>query len=238
MRARTATSIAIGALLLLAQPAAAQLVYGVWGDTSSLTPTDGATYFGGSLSGTVTIDDSGSQPVLTSVHTVAATENVFGGTSTCCLGTTVRTRFSSVVDIEGLPVTGTGTTTTSINWGTVTGWVQQPFPISKLQCDSSPGPSCLGCSSCEEIGLSEGFGPLPPFKDSEFNTDPWNFDSDKKSFRGAPVETVSIFGGMILGWSRVAGTIPSLVPTVPLLGLGLLGAGFLGFGARLLRKRR
>jgi hypothetical protein len=186
-------SIAAIAALLLALPAAAQLTYGVWGDNSAHTPTDGNTYTPGAVSGEIIIDDSGAQPVLTKVRTITNTAQTFGGTSTCCLGTVVTTDLTSVVDVTGLPVTGTGTTSTSINWGTMTGYVQAAFPVSKLRCQTTAGPSCAGCQSCSEVGLAEGLGPMPPLKDSEFNTDPWVFGADRKSLTTSAAEFVSFW---------------------------------------------
>lgn len=123
--------------------------------------------------GTMTISEFGGTPVLEEFEVTNVLFLVVGGTTTTGdPGTTV------IVDsITGLSIaggqSGVGDTTSSISWGTLTGYSQ----TGRLFCDTRLPPFGSGSSCIPFVGF-EGTGPPAPLKASAFDTDPWTFDGD------------------------------------------------------------
>jgi len=228
-------------MLLLAQPALAgtdTLTYLIHGDTSTHFPTDGDIFRPYTLFGEANIkDDGGGSPVLESIALSTRWTDLVGGTSTCCVGTTVVIDYLQNIEISGTPVTGSGSHTTSISWGTIGGWNGFGTPGSRLICIVNAGPGCEGCiTSCTDFVGFEGTGPVPPLNAASYNTDPWLFTNSNSNFDSPSLQIITLAGGIITGYSQIRGYF-NLIPTLPLVGLGILGASFLGFGARVIRNR-
>ena len=235
---RSATTVLIVAIfgLLLMQPALAEeMDYGLYGDISTFTPTDMDTYYPGKLRGVVKIDDPGNgSPILKSINIWSQYPVDLNGDTTCCAGTEVEVFVDNVTTVSGVPVTGTGSTTTSIDFGPVSGYAQ----TGTIFCETTPGPGCPGCSSCTQAGLAEGsFGPTVPLTSTVFNIDPLVFTSDGSSYTATPVQVTNLNPAInVTAHTRQKGFF-TLIPTLPLLGLGVLGALFLGVGAKVVRGR-
>lgn len=234
--------IAIALAALIAQPVAAQVTtFSLYGDTSLDTPTEGVTLFPSAIRGVVEIDDTGASPVLNNLEARVQWANIFDGTITCCAGTTVDVVLDGTIVASSTPQNGTGSTTTSINFGDIAiDWT--PFPDSKIRCIVNAGGGCGGCvTSCTAFGVLPGneFGGVPPLSGPQFSFDPWDFNGTGEQFNTPVVQIVDLgtVGQKVLADVRFTG-VKIEIPTLPLLGLGVLGAVLLGTGARIAVKRR
>jgi len=228
--------LAAVAALLIAQPSLAVLKgYVLSGDQSTLFPTDGTILRPGTIVGNqAIIDDAGDgTPTLVSLEVVNAwTDSVGATTTTTVPGATVELDSITTAgpsDGQG----GSGTTTTSISWGALTGWSQ----TGQLTCISHcPGGPCPASGCIPFVGF-EGTGPPAPLKSTSFNTDPWTFAGDGSGFQAASAEFVNLSGGAVTGnlqWGSNTLTFP--VPALPLVGLGVLGTGLVYLAARAIRR--
>ena len=222
--------------LMLAGPTMADDIdYALYGDISTFTPTDQDKYYAGELRGVVTIEDPGNNaPILKAINIWTAYPIDLDGDTTCCAGTKVDVFVETTNTVSGVPVTGTGSTTTSINFGPVSGYAQ----AGRIFCETTPGPSCEGCSSCTQANLAEGtFGPPVPLTSTVFNIDPLTFASDGSSYVASPVQVTDLNPLInVTAHTRQRG-FRTAIPTLPLVGLGILGALFLGAGAKVIRSR-
>jgi hypothetical protein len=132
------------------------------GDTSTVN----------AISGVASIDESTpGSPVLTQLDVDVCWSQSFDATAVCgCAGSTVNLDSKQLLRPTPGQV-GTGSTVTSISWGTLTGWTQ----TGHLACTTSPGPSCPSCSACVPFFGYEGTGPPLPLSSSSYDTDPWSF---------------------------------------------------------------
>jgi hypothetical protein len=236
MRAMRGALIASVVTISLVQPALAEdLVYGLYGDISTFTPTDLVSYAPGVVRGTMTMEDSGNgSPVLKAVSSWTKYEIDAHGDVTCCAGTKVDAIVDTQIRVTGLPVTGTGSHFTSINFGPVSGYFQE----GGIYCETFPGPSCLGCSACTPAGLVEGgWAPPVPLTSTVFNTDPTVFSSDGSSFVSSTIKATDLNPSInVTAHSQQKGHF-TLVPSLPLVGLGGLAALLLVAGAHLISRR-
>ena len=101
------------------------------------------------------INDTGNgTPTLQSALLQASWDDFVGGTTVSGIpGTTVQLHAENTISI-GPNQTGTGSTTTSINWGTLTGWSQ----TGRLLCVTNCPGGCGGASSCKPFVGFEGLG--------------------------------------------------------------------------------
>lgn len=195
---------------------------------------------GGSI---VIVDTGNGTPTLTRMQLAGAfTEFVGGQSVTGIPGTTVELRTSVTLGPGtgfGATVsqTGSGTTTSSINWGSLTSWSQTGRLFCKTNC---PG-GCNGKSSCLPFGVVEsttgGYGAPAPLKATAFTTDPWTFNGTDESFSTAVFEVVSLGLGAVTASIQPGGRLVS-VPALPLAALGGLGAGLVYLGSRALSRKR
>jgi hypothetical protein len=188
--------------------------------------------------GSVVINDTGNgTPTLTSMLLVGAWTDFVGGQSVTGIpGTTVELR--STTSLGPAPnQTGTGSTTTSINWGSLTGWTQ----TGRLFCRTSCPGGCGGASSCLPFGVVEsstgGYGPPAPLKASAFTTDPWTFQGGGNKFHAVSFEVVSLGLGAVTAAIQPGGRLVT-IPALPLAALGGLGAGLVYLGSRALSRKR
>lgn len=128
--------------------------------------------------------------------------------------------------------TGNGSTTSSINWGALTGWSQ----TGTLRCTTQCSGGCGSASACKPLFGFEGLGPLPPLNSAAFNTDPWVFTGSEftsnSSFQYSLVNLGELRDFLQIGGRLVA------ISILPLAALGGLAAGLVYLGARALRRRR
>lgn len=227
------------AALLLAQPAFASLkAYTITGDQSTLFPTCGTVLRPNTQSGSATISDNGNgTPTLVELNSQNIFTDVVGGTVTSAVpGTTVSLN-SRTVASPAPGQTGTGSTTTTILWGGLTGWTQ----TGRLNCTTNlPGGGTPPPSSCVLFVGFEGTGPPAPLKSSTFNTDPWTFTvTTGERFDAPSVEFVELGGGAVEANIQIRGGLlpDNPVPALPLIGVAGLGAALLYLGARAIRSR-
>ena len=186
----------------------------------------------------VITDTGNGSPTLTSITLHAAFTDVVGGTSTTGIpGTTVY--LDNLITIGPAPnQVGSGSSTTSINFGLLSGWAQ----TGRLGCTTfcPPGGVCK-VSACTPFGVLAGTGPLAALKSSAFNLDPWTFAGGGTSFSTGSVETTflpatgpgagSVRASLLLGGRLIT------IPALPLAGVAGLGAGLVYLGARALRRK-
>lgn len=195
--------------------------------------------------GKVVINDTGNNaPTLQEMLLQAEWDDFVGGTTVSGIpGTTVQLHAENTLG-PAANQTGVGSTTTSINWGELTGWSQTgrlfcqtncPAPFSDCDPDG-PGP-LPKASSCKPFVGFDGLGPPAPLKASAFNTDPWVFTGAGDEFTSAAVEIVNLGGGAVRASAQFGGRT-SAIPALPLAALGGLGAGLVYLGARALSRKR
>ncbi len=186
------------------------------------------------LSGLILIDDSGNgAPTLQSMVLRGTFDDFVGGATISGIpGTTVELH-SVTQQKVAVNQTGVGSTSTSINWGSITGWTQ----TGTLFCETNCPGGCGASSSCKPFVGFEGFGPAAPLKASAFLTDPWTFTGDMHAFFSAPVELVSLGLGAETASAQIGGRLQQ-IPALPLAALGGLGAGLVYLGSRALRRKR
>jgi hypothetical protein len=228
----------IGALaLVLAAPVlAATKTYNLSGDQSTKFPTDGTilrpnTVFGSS----VIEDDGGGTPTLTSLSVINKYTDSVGGTTTSGIpGTTVKLDSTTTAGPTG-GQTGAGTTSTTITWGSLSGWTQTGTLECTTFCAGTPG--CpTGTSSCIPFVGFEGLGPPAPLSSGSFDLGTQAFAGDMSSFTSNSREFVNLVGGAVTGnlvWDGALVTVPLL----PLAAFGGLGAGMVFLGSRALRRK-
>ena len=129
---------------------------------------------------------------------------------------------------------GSGTTLSTINWGSLVGWTQSGRLVCTTHC---PG-SCGGFSPCIPFVGFEGTGPPWPLKATTFNLDPFTFTGD--SFTAPSVEFVNLSGGAVTTNANGGGTLAGFTDIVPTFGIGglvALGAALVYLGAHAIRGR-
>jgi hypothetical protein len=192
--------------------------------------------------GSIVIDDSGNgTPTLQSMILQASWDDFVGGTTVSGIpGTTVQLHAENTLGPTPNQ-TGAGTTATTINWGTLTGWTQTGRLLCVTNCPGGCDPDGPGplpaASSCKPFVGFEGLGPPAPLKASAFNLDPWVFTGDTHSFSSAAVELVNLGGGAVVAWNQAGGRLVQ-IPALPLAALGGLGAGLVYLGSRALGRKR
>jgi len=229
--------VAFAALLLMAVPASAGTrIYDLDGDNSTLFPTDGTILRVNSVTGMAIIEHG---PTLT--HLTAATTflDIVGGTDTSTIpGATVTVDVITEISPSGLPVSGTGSVETSIDWGELTGWTQTGRLVCITYCPGS-GAGCGAASSCIPFVGFEGTGPPAPLKSSNFVTDTWTFSGDGTGggFVAPSFETTNLAGGAVTANLLLRGILRPIVPALPLLGVAGLGAALVYLGTRAIRRK-
>jgi len=227
--------VAFAALLLMAVPASAALrTYNLDGDNSTEFPTDGTILRPNTVHGIAQIDEAG--PNLVSLTANTTFVDIVGGTDTTSIpGTTVVVDVATTAGPDlSVPHGGTGSVTTSIDWGALTGWTQTGRLICTTYC---PGGCPSGVSSCVPFVGFEGTGPPAPLKSGTFNTDTWTFSGGGAAFSSPSVEQVNLSGGAVTANTLLAGTFASVVPALPLLGVAGLGAALVYLGTRAIRRK-
>lgn len=228
------------AILLLPCPAGAALkTYTLTGDQSTLFPSCGAELRAGAVSGSATIDETGDgSPVLVDLEVVIDWLTEVGYFPSSIPGTTVT------LDAHGVlrPApgqTGAGSTTTSISWGSLTGWTQTGRVVCLTNLPGDPGPQePPDPSSCVPLIGFEGTGPPAPLSSTAFDSDPWTFSGDGFSFQASPIEYIDLGGGSVRANAVWRGDLTLPIPALPLAGLAALGAALLYLGARMVRRHR
>ena len=129
---------------------------------------------------------------------------------------------------KGLNFTGTGSTNTSIAWGTITGWTV----TGGFWCHSVPSNICTYARGKDLVTGD------PAFDSSFYDLGTWNFHhtgftSIPWVHQKASPATMSVGNSAYFVRGRIRG---GLVPALPVLGVALLGASLLFAGARLSRK--
>lgn len=131
---------------------------------------------------------------------------------------------------KGLAFTGTGSTSTTIAWGIVTGWTA----TGGFWCHSSPSNICTFAQGMD-LATAE-----PQFASPFYDLGTWHFHGT--GFTSLPfVQQVAPPASMSVGnvQFQLRGRVRAgLVPALPVLGLALLGASLLLAGAWLLRTTR
>jgi hypothetical protein len=183
--------------------------------------------------GSIVIDDTGNNaPTLTSLVLMAEWDDFVGATTVAGVpGATVALHTENTLGPTGGQV-GAGSTTTSINWGTLSGWSQTGRLFCKTNC---PGGCPKGASGCIPFVGFDGLGPPAPLKATQFNSDPWVFTGDE--FTAASFEIVSLGLGAVTAATQIGGRLVE-IPALPLAALGGLGAGLVYLGARALGRKR
>jgi hypothetical protein len=183
--------------------------------------------------GVIVINDTGNgTPTLQTLRLEASWDDIVGGTSTSGIpGATMQIHEETTVT-AGSNQTGTGSTTTSINWGTLTGWSQTGTVLCVTHC---PPPGCFSASACKGLYSFEGLGPPFHLSATSFNTDPWTFSVDGREFKSDSFEIVSLGFGLWRSELQLGGR-QIQVPALPLAALAGLGAGIVYLGARALRR--
>ncbi len=223
------------AFVLAAPVMAVEKAYQLSGDQSTFFPTDGTILRPGTVFGTTVIDDDGGgTPTLVNLEVINIYTDSVGGTTTSGIpGTTVL--LDSTTTANPTPgQTGTGTTSTTIAWGALSGWTQTGTLYCETLCGGTPG--CpTGVSSCIPFVMFEGLGPPAPIAGT-LDLGTQTFAPDMSSFTSNPTEFVNLAGGAVTGsltWSGAS----SAIPILPLAAFGGLGAGMVFLGARALRRK-
>jgi hypothetical protein len=196
--------------------------------------------------GRVVINDTGNgTPTLQQLLLQAEWDDFVGGTTVSGItGTTVQLHAENTLG-PAPNQTGAGNTTSTINWGLLTGWSQTgrlfcqtncPAPFSDCDPDG-PGPKGKA-SSCKPFVGFDGLGPPAPLNATAYNTDPWVFTGSGDEFTsGVSVEIVTLGGGAVRANTQIGGRL-NAIPALPLAALGGLGAGLVYLGARALGRKR
>jgi hypothetical protein len=232
---RCGSWIVLPALLLLAAGASASpRSYQLDGDQSTLFPTDGTTFRPDVVSGSAVIDDAGDgTPSLVELYLYFEAQRVFSaGEFAPVPGSTVSIDWTHRLSVAP-DQTGSGSTTSSISWGTLTGWTNSGTAFCETHC---PG-GCGGSSACVFFVGFEGTGPTLPLESTEFDSDPWTFASDGSSFEAQSIEIVSLGQGAVTESVVWRGAFRPGVPALSLLAVAGLGACLVAAGARALRRR-
>jgi hypothetical protein len=133
---------------------------------------------------------------------------------------------------------GSGSTTTSISWGPLTGWTETGRLVCLTNIPGDPGPQLPpDPSACVLFTGFEGTGPPPPLSTSALDSDPWSFSSDGFHFQAGSVEYINLGGGAVRANVAWRGALTPAIPALPWAGLGALGAALVFLGARVLRRR-
>lgn len=222
------------AALLLASAAGADVkTYTLDGDQSSFLSPIGADFQPGAVSGLARIDESGLAPTLLELDLRVAYTDVTAATIlTGIPGSTMQLDSLEVLRPSPGQV-GVGSTSTTITWGTLTGWTSSGRIVCTTHLPGPPPPS-----ACDPIYGFEGTGPNLPLAGTEFDTDPWSFTAAGFVFGPTPSIEFSNDGfGTVRQSLTFGGSLVAGVPGLPLAGLGALGAVLLLLGAGLLRRR-
>jgi len=196
----------------------------------------------GAVKGEAVINDTGNgTPTLTSLLIHVNWSGTFSGpnidAATGIAGSSVAIDFDDTLG----PIpnqTGTGSVSTQINWGPLTGFSQTGHLICTTTC---PG-GCNGASACQ---VAFGFesppaGPPPPLTSSSYNLDPWTFSVTTFDFTG-PISGTTFW--FIPGSIHFAGTaflhgVRTVIPAVDTWGVSALAGLLLAAGALWLWQRR
>jgi len=231
-------SASLLSILLLASPAGAALkTYTLSGDQSMLFPTCGTILRAGAVTGSATIDETGDgSPELVELEVVIDWLMEAGYLSSGVPGTTVT--LESHDELRPAPgQLGTGGTTTTISWGSLTGWTQTGRVVCLTNLPGDPGPQePPDPSSCVLFVGFEGTGPPAPLSATAFDSDPWTFSGDGFAFQASPIEYLNLGGGAVLANVVWRGELSLPIPALPLAGLAALGAALVYLGARALRR--
>jgi hypothetical protein len=233
---------------LVAMPAAAELKsYTITGDQSTLFPTCGTILRPRTQSGIASISDDGSgSPTLVGLHSQNTFIDIVGGTTTTGIPGTTVTLNSRTAASPSPNQVGVGSTSTVINWGSLTGWTQTGRLACITNLPGDPGPQLPqpgDPSSCVLFVGFEGTGPPAPLNGTVFSTDPWTFTVTSpgtgEHFSSPSTEFVNLGGGAVRANIQInGGLLPnSPVPALPLVGVAGLGAALLYLGARAVRSR-
>lgn len=212
---------AIVVSLLLALPRLTNadiLVYEIAGDVTVTFLGVGSQTYADALTGMAKIDTSGGSPSLEELDLrlewSEGSPFLDGlAVSTCCAGSTVQVEMLDFLGPNDLPELGTGSITTSINWGSLTSWTQQSG--RQLTCNVYPGPACPGCDvPCTGLFGFTGTG-LPPFLSAtDYDTDPWTFSGSGDSFSSPFFEITNLGGGAFTQDIEIKGEVADVTEGV------------------------
>jgi hypothetical protein len=182
--------------------------------------------------GGIVIDDTGNgTPTLTSMVLMAEWDDFVGATTVAGIpGSTVQLHAENTLGPTPNQ-TGSGNTSSTINWGALTGWSQ----TGRLFCQTNCPGGCGAASGCKPFVGFDGLGPPAPLKSNTFNSDPWVFTGDE--FTATSFEIVSLGLGAVTAAVQIGGRLVA-IPALPLAALGGLGAGLVYLGARALGRKR
>lgn len=224
--------VSLGTVLVVANPASAVLKhYNVhWTNISDFNTTNPVVNLipnNGLQPETVAIVDDGSPPVLKRLQLTnasATTVNAPGLAGFIFLG-----RRNVEGPKQGTSFTGTGSASSTIAWGLVTGWTL----TGGFWCHSSPTFICTYASGKDLQTVD------PIFTSSFYDLGTWSFHGT--GFTAVPyIWFTPLPVAMSTGNAQyqLRGRLSAgLVPALPVLGVALLGASLLFAGARLSRKR-
>ena len=216
----------------LATAAIGQATYELTGDHTLETPgACGTIVSPGSVNGTAVVGDG---PELLSLELVVSFVAECDATVISGIpGSTITLDYHRELGPAGNHA-GTGTTSSTINWGAVPGWTY----TGRLICTSYCPGGCPGTPPCEPFVGFEGSGPLADLQSTAFNSDPWAFTTDSEHFTASEIEIVNLFGAVTedIVWSGTRAPEPAPVPIGP-LAPALTGAALLALGLVGLRRR-
>lgn len=125
---------------------------------------------------------------------------------------------------------GAGSSSATIDWGTLTGWTTTGF----LFCQESP--AALLNVLCMYGGGVSGVTLTPvPSRASAYDAGVWTFTSDMSAFNGPKFLYETFVGGSFNTQWRLRGELVQ-IPAVPLLGASALGAALVYLGVRAVRR--
>lgn len=179
------------------------------------------------------IDDPGTGTPTLQEYTIRTVQGrQFGSSALNGVPGSYCTTQSDTTITLGAPTAGSGSTTTTITWGPLSGFVSTGGTYS----ETTPGPpSPTGC-----IGLvpSPGTAPPPAILGS-FATDGWVFTPDGTQAETPKFLVSALVGGLVLISHDLELTLAgNQIPALPLAGVAGLGLGLAYLGARAVRSRK
>jgi hypothetical protein len=124
--------------------------------------------------------------------------------------------------------TGTGSTTTSVDWGIITGWAVSGGSF----CISSP------ISTCNDNGFMHGLTLTPIQPSSTYDMGTWTFDAAGDYEASTYIQRTSMGGQANTQWDLRGAYVGSGLPALPLVGMGAMALGLLVVGARTVIRKK
>jgi hypothetical protein len=225
--------LSLAAMLVCAQPAGAVLKhYNIhWTNISDFNVTnptvDKYPNNGRQPGSNAIVDNGGANPVLKRLTLQIGSQNTVNAPGLS--GFIFLARFSEEGPRKGANFTGTGSTSSTVAWGLVTGWTV----TGGFWCHASPTFIC-NYASGKDLATVD-----PIFTSPFFDLGTWTFHGT--GFTAVPfIWFIPPPANMSTGNASYAlrGRLSAgLVPALPVLGVTLLGASLLFAGARMSRRR-